>query len=180
MTLFELFRGYIYNQDNSFSILLMNLFKQRYISSVKRCYYLNKFISSAFFYEHYVYVDNTFKEVKKKNQKKKNTHCTISHVIARLTIFTYAFCHMRVENLMKESGLHYSVFKLCSYFQTQSFFMKLKSVQWLCYCYGKSFGLLNVKSRNRLLFLALFCLISCNSSNFIHNTAKLLIGASFV
>ena len=110
MTLFELFRGYIYNQDNSFSILLMNLFKQRYISSVKRCYYLNKFISSAFFYEHYVYVDNTFKEVKKKNQKKKNTHCTISHVIARLTIFTYAFCHMRVENLMKESGLHYSVF----------------------------------------------------------------------
>ena len=92
-------------------------------------------------------------------------------------VFTYAFSHMRVENLMKGLGLHVSV--LDPFIFTRPIHMKLISVQWLCYGYGKSFDLLNVKIRNRFFFLALFCLIFCNSSNFIHNTAKLLISTKF-
>ena len=46
MTFFEFCTVYIYKvREIIFPYLLINLFKERYSSSVKRYYYINKFIS---------------------------------------------------------------------------------------------------------------------------------------
>ena len=47
-TFFQLYTLYMKNQDDSFyHIILVNLFKQRYISSVTSYKYLNKLISEV-------------------------------------------------------------------------------------------------------------------------------------
>ena len=45
----------------------------------------------------YVYAQNLFNKVYQILEKEKY----ISHTITRLTLFTRAFCHTRVENLLK-------------------------------------------------------------------------------
>ena len=49
-------------------------------------------------------MQNLFNKVAKSYKKEK-------HTIARLTVFTRAFCHKRVENLLKETDTAKNAFK---------------------------------------------------------------------
>ena len=99
LTFIEIFTAYIKIRMICFPSLLVNLFKERYISSVKSCKYLNKLIS--------------IKTMVLTFSKKTMYMCTIpltkfqksftSHNIAHQMLFTHAFCHMHVQNLKKES-----------------------------------------------------------------------------
>ena len=83
--LVDLYRVYVKLEQFFFLTLLANMFKRRYISSVASYKYLNKLIS----------------EKQKIRLGFLNILSICVHSIARLTVFTRAFCHTRVEHLQK-------------------------------------------------------------------------------
>ena len=74
------------------------MFKERYISSVKSCKYLNnKFSIKTMvltFFKNYVYAHNPFNKV---SEKEKYT----LHTTTWLWLFMSAFCNTHVQNLLK-------------------------------------------------------------------------------
>ena len=100
LTFLKLYAVYIKNGTIHFPYLLVNLFKERYISSLKSCKHLNKLTIKYkknglnFLKKNYVYAHNPFNRV---SEKEKYT----SHTMARLLLFPRAFCDTRVQNLLK-------------------------------------------------------------------------------
>ena len=88
----------IKNRTILFRYLLINLFKQRYISSIKSYNYLKWKNNGLNFFENTTYI-HTIPLIKlyKVSEKEKYT----LHVIACLTTFTSAFHNTCVENLLK-------------------------------------------------------------------------------
>ena len=98
---FDFFRALyraIKNRAILFPYLLINLFKQRYISTIKSYNYLKWKNNGLNFFENTTYI-HTIPLIKlyKISEKEKYT----LHTIACLTTFTYAFHHTYVENLLK-------------------------------------------------------------------------------
>ena len=88
----------IKNRTILFRYLLINLFKQRYISSIKSYNYLKWKNNGLNFFENTTYI-HTIPLIKlyKVSEKEKYT----LHIIACLTTFTSAFHNTCVENLLK-------------------------------------------------------------------------------
>ena len=88
----------IKNRTILFRYLLINLFKQRYISSIKSYNYLKWKNNGLNFFENTTYI-HTIPLIKlyKVSEKEKYT----LHTIACLTTFTSAFHNTCVENLLK-------------------------------------------------------------------------------
>ena len=88
----------IKNRTILFRYLLINLFKQKYISSIKSYNYLKWKNNGLNFFENTTYI-HTIPLIKlyKVSEKEKYT----LHIIACLTTFTSAFHNTCVENLLK-------------------------------------------------------------------------------
>ena len=88
----------IKNRTILFRYLLINLFKQRYISSIKSYNYLKWKNNGLNFFENTTYI-HTIPLIKlyKVSEKEKYT----LHIIACLTTFTSAFHNTCVDNLLK-------------------------------------------------------------------------------
>ena len=88
----------IKNRTILFPYLLIKLFKQRYISSIKSYNYLKRKNNGLNFFENTMHI-HTISLIKlyKVSEKEKYT----LHTIACLTTFTYVFRHTYVENLLK-------------------------------------------------------------------------------
>ena len=98
---FDFFRALyraIKNRAILFPYLLINLFKQRYISTIKSYNYLKWKNNGLNFFENTTYI-HTIPLIKlyKVSEKEKYT----LHIIACLTTFTSAFHNTCVENLLK-------------------------------------------------------------------------------
>ena len=88
----------IKNRTILFRYLLINLFKQRYISSIKSYNYLKWKNNGLNFFENTTYIHTIpLIELYKVSEKEKYT----LHIIACLTTFTSAFHNTCVENLLK-------------------------------------------------------------------------------